>query len=338
MSQRDDMIQARDFIQQRRYDDALDILYTLDHPTAQKWIDRIHGILDKQQPAVASPEQTLLSEPSDYQKFWATPQASTQGNPEFALIIYAIIAGLVGAGVLTAYDVWSRYVPIVWVTLACVYGFLAMIVGVKITKVRDGFVGGALGAFLAVIMWLGFYGMTYVYDQSVFINEYGTADAFQREIEYATGQTGIIGYFLYRSTFAVTITYRDFPIHFEGTIMLVSMFADLLISMGVIGYQAYKRTQEPFCEQANKWINFKVVGRVKGEKAHEVLYHIRSGEYALARKFYNYVVSSREPYIIISVGECAEQGFLRVQANKLETTMEGTHKVNLKVVRALRKK
>lgn len=49
-SLKEQFIEVRNLITQYRYDEALDILYDIDHPKADQWIDKIHARMDREQP------------------------------------------------------------------------------------------------------------------------------------------------------------------------------------------------------------------------------------------------------------------------------------------------
>lgn len=45
MSEKSDMTKAKKLIQAKRYDEAITLLATIDHPTADKWRERVESII-----------------------------------------------------------------------------------------------------------------------------------------------------------------------------------------------------------------------------------------------------------------------------------------------------
>ncbi|GEM_PF-6565860 len=348
MSTKQQMLQAKYFIQQKQYVEAQQILQTIDHPIAEKWLRKVNHLIgqqfqfdgdddfyDSEPTPTYQTYDTNISESKNIERTDAVTSESEALNA-ITLGVVAIIAATIGIALTSALVIWAYYAPIAWAVVAGLTGYVTMTLGVKFTKVRDGNVAIVIGALTGLLIWVGFYVVMYLYEQQLFFTEFGYAGAFGDFLLDTTGQSGIVGYFMYRSTLAVEFTIYRIPILVEGTSMLIAMLLELPAIMIAIAAFTRTRTQEPFCTASNNWVKFKKLGHVPFAAVDEFLRAIAHGDYRTAGQIIQKRTGGRS-FLTISTGACSKQGYLRIATSKMNTDAEGTHTVSVEAIRALAK-
>src|SRR5687768_7822913 len=158
----DQLMRAKELIEQRRYSEARSILQGLDHPKAREWLGKLDSI-DAQMaaPTVQQPiPTTLMPQPGNpyaaatVQPDWSHMQAQPQGGALSAeapnrITVVSIIGALIGAlvGALVGVIIWTAIVYVSEYQL----GWAAIILGFLVGGGAVLFSGRKHGILIALI-------------------------------------------------------------------------------------------------------------------------------------------------------------------------------------------
>lgn len=150
MSEKEDMLRARDLIKAKRYDEARAILTTIDHPTARDWLDKISQL--NSDPVV---QPTVYA---DWQQPESTAVEATRSHSRLPvlgvilLLLFAVVGG-VGVGVVLLLSSRVVYLIFASVMIAAVVGGWMVALAARLGKVRVAGVAFLFGLLTGVLIY-----------------------------------------------------------------------------------------------------------------------------------------------------------------------------------------
>lgn len=229
-SLKDDMIRASTLIKTQRYDEARQLLRTIDHPTAREWLMKIDQLDPPRAAAPAAMPAYTTPEPDPYtvpraaaQGYdYAPPSSSALRQPAYSepaaspiqadrprrkgglgtvlvLLLTALIGGMIIGGLLFASSLLIYLIFLsILVAAALAGGLLSNVVGSR--RFRRPAVAFVFGILMGLVVygtyWVGEYGRFIFELRQELLTSLDEEDAAQVDLllEELTGQSGIGGW------------------------------------------------------------------------------------------------------------------------------------------------
>lgn len=199
------------------------------------------------------------------------PSGAISGGGFIALLIVAILSGLVLGGILWAVDNLAHFYLVLLFPLvagAVAGGILGWVV--TSAKVRNAFVAFVCGIIAGLIMFgmyhVATYYITFRGEVRDALAEQGNAPADDAELDAfidvvlksEVNDTGFVGYLRYAASQGITVTNfgrssSSTPLELKGDIVWGYWAFEILIAAGMAAFIARRAAREPFDENANEW-------------------------------------------------------------------------------------
>lgn len=310
------MTEARDLIQAKRYDEARAILRTVDHPKAAEWLAKIDEIAPASRSSI-SPTPSAPRQP-------AQPTIVRSKLPLLSLpllIIGTLISGI-GVGVLLFYSAKVVYLIFASIIIAAALAGLVLMLFVKVGKVRAGRVALVFGALAGLLTYGTYWYLDYsdvreLFRQDIYreepkadpvLVEQAIDDFFREE----TGSDGIVGYALLAANEGMTITRASSSSDTGGFTLSRELtmgywVLEILIALGVPAGIVLGQTNQPFCEETNRWLTFTKLGHVPKDSFDTFLDALQAGDFRQAGSYMQAKQTRGLPRLTIHGGRCHEQ-------------------------------
>ncbi len=337
---RQQMIKARNLIIRKQYDEARQLLLTLDHALANQWLDQLDevapdNIWGADVPAARRPQTREERERwlHDHYATTATEARSarvTRLLPTAGVVIMlmtALTAGIgLGAGLFLSGQI--VYVPVLSALIIGVIGGLLMRSAVRYGKVRDGLAVVIFSLLTAALLIGSYWGVRYYDYTYTTTQELDRAnpqvpnsqldELLQANLRAATGQIGILGYGMLEAQEGLpiysTAFTEDEPTLGEaagyGVIAVEMLLIVLMIPLLAIG-----QTRKRFCEDSNDWMAFLRMGYVRRHDSEDFMALLHVADYRQAGRLMMAARPERGGGLAIDAARCGDSnpiGYVRL--------------------------
>lgn len=336
---RQQMIKARNLIVRRRYQEAREILLSIDHQIARRWLERLDEVAPELLPGTYEEKPRTREERDAWLRrnyanlaMDAAPRRATALLPAMGvtIMVLTLITGGLGLGAFLFLTGEVVHVALISALVTAIIGGVLMRAAVRYGKVRDGLSAIIFAALLGLLAGAAYWGILY-YDyvfaetetldrqNPALTNDEVTA-LLHANLREQTGQMGLAGFVLLRT--------QDLPVYTTaftedeptldasvGRAVLGVEFVLLLLIPPVI---AYGQTRRRFCEDSNAWMQFNRAGYIAPDDTEEFMALLHVGAFQQAGYLIAASPPTRRDYYAIDSARCLERsetGTIRIRSH-----------------------
>ena len=317
------LIKARDYLAARR------LLLTIDHPKAREWLDKLDEIAPESPPAPAK------STPRPRQQPTVRPSSSPVIVEEKSripllgaiMLILATVVGGFAVGGLLYFSSLYLYLICFSVAIAGAIGGGLLWLVVRVTKVRDSFIVGAMALALGLLSYGTYRYLEYnafrtevrqvIYEEEPNADPVLVENYIDEVLVEETGQSGLLGFLAIQAEEGLSMNFRSryssssssgIPISLSPPLTVVYWIVEILIISLVGMGTAAGAVNHPFCEETNNWLKFeKLSGRIPSESIEAFAEALSREDYGTAASLLENRRMMSQPFLTIEVGRCHDK-------------------------------
>jgi len=228
------------------------------------------------------------------------------------LLLSSILGAILGGAVLGFISQFVYLIVLFPVVLGGAVG-TASTIGVKLGKVRNPLIAGAVALLAGIISYGSLNYIQYLDSRQSFArdivninpeNEQNSEKMFDEFLQQEVNNSGFIGYVQFSAKQGIQITRsgRSGGFKLDQTFTLVYWLIELAIIESLAVWLAVSAAQEPFCEEAQDWYgeeNFLANAELKDQD--QLIKALNSDNYAHAATMLNFLIGLDEPRLDLAV-------------------------------------